>query len=66
MVGQNLIKYQDKLYWIYRKVKQTHLKEENIQPVKDFWRCDIVLKFKNNEDESLLFLKEITELEVLN
>ena len=66
MVGQNLINYQDKLYWIYRKVKQTHLKEENIQFVKDFWYCDIVLKFKNNEDESLLFLREITELEVLS
>jgi len=66
MLKKDLINYQDKLYWIYRRLKQSSVREENVQIIKDFWYCDLVLKFKNNEDDSLLFLREITDVEVLN
>jgi len=66
MLKKDLINYQDRLYWIYRRLKQSSVREENIQMIKDFWHCDLVLKFRNNEDDSLLFLREITDLEVLN
>jgi hypothetical protein len=66
MLKKDLINYQDKLYWIYRRLKQSSVREENVQIIKDFWSCDLVLKFKNNEDDSLLFLREITDVEVLN
>lgn len=58
MVGQNLINYQDKLYWIYRKVKQHQVKEGSITELRDFWMCDIVIKSRNNQDETLLFMRE--------
>jgi hypothetical protein len=66
MLLKEFINYQNKLYWIYRKIKESHVKEENIQHIKEFWNCDIVLKFRNGEIDSLLFLREIPELEVLN
>jgi hypothetical protein len=66
MLKKDLINYQDKLYWIYRRLKQSSVREENVQMIKDFWYCDLVLKFRNNEDDSLLFLREITDVEVLN
>ncbi len=66
MLKKDLINYQDKLYWIYRRLKQSSVREENVQMIKDFWYCDLVLKFRNNEDDSLLFLREISDVEVLN
>jgi hypothetical protein len=66
MLKKDLINYQDKLYWIYRRLKQSSVREENVQIIKDFWYCDLVLKFRNNEDDSLLFLREIPDVEVLN
>jgi hypothetical protein len=66
MLKKDLINYKDKLYWIYRRLKQSTVKEENVQIIKDFWYCDFVLKFRNNEDDSLLFLREIPDVEVLN
>ena len=66
MLRKDLINYQDKLYWIYRRLKQSNIKEENIQFIKDFFHCDLVLKFRNNEDDSLLFLREISDIEILN
>jgi hypothetical protein len=66
MLKKDFINYQDKLYWIYRRLKQTSVREENVQMIKDFWYCDLVLKFRNNEDDSLLFLREIPDVEILN
>lgn len=67
ILGKDTITYQDKLYYIYRKVKVTHLKTEYVSDVKDFWLCDIVIKGRyQNEDESFLFLREIPEAKILN
>lgn len=67
ILGKETITYQNKLYYIYRKVKVTQLKSEYVSDVKDFWLCDIVIKGRyQNEDESFLFLREIPEAIILN
>jgi hypothetical protein len=65
MLPKEYVTYQDKLYWIYRKVKQTQIKEGSITDLKDFWMCDVVVKSRNQNDELLLFLREIEEVKVI-
>jgi hypothetical protein len=63
---KELIKYQDKLYLLYDKVKESHIKPEKINDLKLLWECDIVLKQKNPVgDIYLLFLNEIQEAEII-
>lgn len=65
MLPKEYVTYQDKLYWIYRKVKQTQIKEGLVTDLKDFWMCDVVVKSRNQNDELLLFLREIEEAKVI-
>jgi hypothetical protein len=65
MIPKDFVKYQDKLYWTYRKVNQGQVIEERIQDLKQFWNCDIVLKQKTPQSEVFLFLREITDVEVI-
>ena len=66
MLNRELVKYQDKLFWIYRKVKESHIVEGKVQEVKEFWMCDIVLKQKtSSNDEVLIFLREIPEAQIV-
>lgn len=67
ILNKELVKYQDKLFWIYRKANASSVKSEHIQDVKEFWLCDIVLKQKTPQgSEVLLFLREIPEAEVVS
>jgi hypothetical protein len=59
--GSELVKYQDKLYQVYRRINKNRIKEGFINNVKEMWHCDIVLKNKNQEDEILMFLIEIPD-----
>jgi hypothetical protein len=61
MFPKEFVNYQDKLYWVYKKVKQHQVKEGSVSDLKDFWRCDVVVKSKNQNDELLLFMREIEE-----
>jgi hypothetical protein len=61
MLPKEYITYQDKLFWIYRKVKQSQIKDGSVTDLKDFWLCDVVVKSRNQNDELLLFLREIEE-----
>ena len=61
LLNKELVNYQDKLYWIYRKVKQSQIKNEFISDLKNFWMCDLVVKDKNSDDAKLLFLREISD-----
>ena len=63
--GKELVNYKDKLYWVYRKVRASQIKEGSINDVKYFWDCDIVLKGRNSDDETLLFLREIEEAKII-
>jgi hypothetical protein len=55
------VNYQNKLYWVYRKINKNRIKEGNILDVRDYWHCDTVLKTKTQEEEMLIFLIEISD-----
>ena len=61
MIPKEFVNYQDKLYWVYRKVKQHQVKEGSVSDLRDFWRCDVVVKSRNQNDELLLFMREIED-----
>ena len=61
MLNKELIHYNDKLYWVYRKVKQSQIKENHINDVKDMWLCDLVLRSKTQDETQLIFVREIEE-----
>ena len=59
--GLELVNYNNKLYYVYRKISVNRIKEGFINNVKEAWHCDIVLKNKNQDIETLLFLVEISD-----
>jgi hypothetical protein len=61
MIPKEFVNYQDRLYWVYRKVKQHQVKEGSVSDLRDFWRCDVVVKSRNQNDELLLFMREIQD-----
>jgi hypothetical protein len=63
---QEFITYNDKLYVIYRKLKNGRVKDEYLDNIKDIWNCDLVLKSKQQDLLHILFLREIKDAEVLN
>lgn len=66
MLNKELVQYQNKLYWIYRKVKHSQVKEGSISDLRDFWRCDIAVRNKNQNDDLLLFLREIEDAKIVS
>jgi hypothetical protein len=66
MLNKELVNYQNKLYWVYRKVNQSHIDMTNVTELRDYWLCDIILKQKTSQNsEVLLFLREIPEAEII-
>jgi hypothetical protein len=65
MLNKELVNYQDKLYWVYRKVKNSQVKEGSITDLKNFWMCDMVVRNRINNDDTLLFMREIGEAEIV-
>jgi len=66
MVPREFVNYQDKLYWIYRKVKHHQVKEGSVNDLKEFWMCDMVVRNKNQNDDTLLFMREIEEATIVS
>jgi hypothetical protein len=67
LLNKELVNYQNKLYWIYRKVKPDQIKSEYVSDVKQLWYCDIVIRGKyKSEEEYLLFLREISDATIVN
>jgi hypothetical protein len=64
MLPKEYVNYQNKLYWVYRKVKQHQVKEGSVSDLRDFWLCDVVVKSRNQNDELLLFMREIEDAKV--
>ena len=64
MLPREFVNYNNKLHWVYRKVKPDTIKEGFVQDVKTFWSCDVVVKHRNQTDDYLLFLREIPEIEI--
>ena len=65
MLNKELVNYQNKLYYIYKKLKQDRIVEGSVNDLKELWRCDIVVKSRINNDDTLLFLIEIPEAEIV-
>lgn len=65
-LNKELINYQDKLYWVYRRVNQSQVKSEFITDLKDFWMCDLVVRDRNNQESKLIFLREISDAIIVN
>jgi len=61
MLPREYVNYDNKLYWVYRKVNQSQVKEGSVSDLKDFWMCDIVIRNKNQTTDTLLFMREIEE-----
>ena len=66
MVPREFVNYQDKLYWVYRKVKHHQVKEGSVNDLKEFWMCDMVVRNKNQNDDTLLFMREIEEATIVS
>jgi hypothetical protein len=66
MLNKELVQYQDKLFWVYRRVKSTQIKEGSVSDLRDFWLCDVAVKSRNNNDDFILFLREIEEAKIVS
>lgn len=64
-MNKELVNYQNKLYWVYRKIRQSQVKDGSISDLKEFWMCDMVVKSRNNDADVLLFMREIEEATVV-
>lgn len=60
-----IVNYQDKMYYVYRRFPKNRIKDGFINEVKELWHCDIVLKKRNEGDEILIFLVEIHEAVII-
>ena len=65
MLNKELVNYQDKLYYIYKKMKPHQIKDGYINDIREHYRCDVVVKNRINNDDTLLFLREISEAEIV-
>ena len=65
MLNKELINYQDRLFYIYKKIKQDRIVEGSINDLKERWGCDVVVRSRINNDDTLLFLIEIPEAEIV-
>ena len=65
MINHEIIKYNDDLYFVYRKFKQSQIKEDKINELMKLLDCNLVLK-KTEQEPILFYLKKIPELELIN
>ena len=65
MFCKEIINFRDKLYLVQRKFKESHIKSEKINEIKDLLNSTIVLKQRNGDTDYLFFLTEIPEAEIV-
>jgi hypothetical protein len=65
---KELFNYQDKLYYIYRKIRDGSVKPEFINDLKEYWNCTTVIKqtYRQTNEIYLLFLVEIEDAIIVN
>jgi hypothetical protein len=66
MLNKELVNYQGKLYWVYRKVKSSQVKEGSVSDLREFWMCDVAVRNRNQNDDLLLFLREIEDVKIVS
>ena len=65
MIPKDLVHYQNKLFYVYKKIKPSQIRDGYVNDVKEFWNCDVVVKNRINNDDTLLFLREISDAEIV-
>jgi hypothetical protein len=60
-----LVTYKNKLFYFYKIIKKDRIKDVYVNYIKDFWSCDVVVKSRINNDDTLLFLREIEEAQLV-
>jgi hypothetical protein len=66
MLNKELFKYQDKLYYVFKKLRQSQIKEGYINDVKERWNCNLVVRSRQQNDDTLIFLIEIEEATIVS
>jgi hypothetical protein len=66
MLNKELLKYQDKLYYVFKKLRQSQVKEGYVNDVKEWWNCDVVVRSRQQNDDTLIFLREIEEATIVS
>jgi len=66
MLNKELLKYQDKLYYVFKKLKQSQVKEGYVNDVKEWWNCDVVVRSRQQNDDTLIFLREIEDATIVS
>lgn len=61
MLNKELLKYQNKLYYVFKKLKQSQVNEGYVNDLKEWWNCDVVVKSRQQNDDTLIFLREIED-----
>jgi len=65
-ICNEFINYNDKLYVVYRKLKEGRVKEQYFDNIREVWNCDLVLKSRVQDITHILFLREVKEAELVN
>lgn len=60
------INYNNKLYTVYRTLKQGRVKDEYLNEIREIWNCDVVVKSKTEENVRVLFLREVKDAELVD
>ena len=63
ILNKELINYNNNLYWVYRRIRESSINVGKVNDVKELWLCDIVLKQRIQENDILIFLREIPDAE---
>jgi hypothetical protein len=65
MFCKEIITFKDKLYLVQRKFKESSIKSDRINEIKEILNSSIVLKQRNGDVDYLFFLDEIPEAEIV-
>lgn len=67
MLCKELFNFQNKLFYIDRRVRESHISQDSINELKSIWKIDTVVRqnSKNTNESFYLFLKEIKDAEIV-
>lgn len=66
MFNKEVISYENKVYWVYRRFISSKLNESKLPDLTSFWECDLHLKTSVGDGVSeYFFLKVIPEAEII-
>lgn len=65
-ITTEFINYNNKLYTVYRTLKQGRVKDEYLNDIKEMWHCDLVVKSKTEDNVKVLFCREVKDAELVD